>query len=139
MCSFKYEIDKEPNQKETKVLRDGIINFNQSIIDDKPESFNIYVKEKNEIIAGAIVYKHRDAFYLDVLWCSESSRGKGFGSKIIRMLEEEARDKSICKLFVDTFDFQAQSFYLKNGFEVIGIIPDYLLGHDRIYMRKDIK
>ena len=54
------------------------------------------------------------------------------------MIDEIAINKRISKLFVDTYAFQAQAFYQKHGFYCIGTIPEYLLGYDRIFMRKDI-
>jgi len=62
----------------------------------------------------------------------------GIGSKLMNMIKDEAKNKSIKKLFVDTYAFQAQEFYKKHDFNVIGIVPEYLLGYDRIFMRKDI-
>jgi N-acetylglutamate synthase-like GNAT family acetyltransferase len=76
--------------------------------------------------------------FYGVLWCSENYRNKGIRSKLIAMVDAEAKSKSISKLFVDTYAFQAQEFYKKHGFKVIGTVPEYLLGHDRIFMRKDI-
>jgi len=73
-----------------------------------------------------------------VLWCAENQRKHGIGSKIIEMIENYAKNKKLPKIFIDTFDFQAEAFYLKHGFNRIGVIPPYLLGHDRIYLRKDI-
>ena len=138
MESIKFELKHTPDAEEQKVIRDGIVTFNQAIINDKHTSFNICVKDKETIIAGAIIYQHKDALYLDVLWCSENYRNKGIGSKLIAMVDAEAKSKSISKLFVDTYAFQAQEFYKKHGFKVIGTVPEYLLGHDRIFMRKDI-
>ena len=68
----------------------------------------------------------------------EEYRNKGIGSKLIGMIEADAQHKFIKKLFVDTYAFQAQEFYKKYGIKIIGCVPEYLLGHDRIFMRKDI-
>ncbi|EPR72080.1 hypothetical protein ADIWIN_2919 [Winogradskyella psychrotolerans RS-3] len=37
---------------------------------------------------------------------------------------------------VDTFDFQAEDFYIKNNYKVIGEIKDFPKGHRRIYFSK---
>lgn len=54
------------------------------------------------------------------------------------MIDRVALDKGIPKIFVDTYAFQAQEFYLKHGFNEIGVIPGYLLGYGRIFLRKDV-
>jgi N-acetylglutamate synthase-like GNAT family acetyltransferase len=51
----------------------------------------------------------------------EEYRRKEIGSKLIGMIEAEAQNKSIKKLFVDTYAFQAQEFYKKHGFKIISI------------------
>tara|TARA_R110000868_G_scaffold408330_1_gene691343 strand:+ start:1112 stop:1537 length:426 start_codon:yes stop_codon:yes gene_type:complete len=138
MNNLKYELKKNPDIKIQKIIREEINNFNDSIINDKPHCFNIYVKDNKDLIGGAIVFKYKDAFYVDVIWISEKFRHKGIGSKIMGMIEDEANTNKISKFFVDTYGFQAQEFYQKYGFKIISTVPDYLLGHDRIFMRKDI-
>ena len=95
-------------------------------------------KDGSQIIGGALIWEHSDALYIDVLWCDEHYRKKGIGTKIIGMIDEVAINKGLSKLYVDTYAFQAQAFYQKHGFYCIGTIPEYLLGHDRMFMRKNV-
>lgn len=138
MNNIEYVIDNNPKAEDDKFIRDGIVHFNSQIIKEKATHFSIFAKTNNNIIGGALIWEHSDALYIDVLWCNENSRKRGVGKKILTMLDEVATDKGLTKLFVDTYSFQAQEFYMKHGFYSIGIIPDYLLGYDRIFMRKDI-
>ncbi|MNK89065.1 hypothetical protein D3C87_1090590 [compost metagenome] len=39
---------------------------------------------------------------------------------------------------LDTFDFQAEEFYLKNGYKIIGEIKDYPKNYRRIYLTKKL-
>lgn len=138
MNSIKYIIDTNPKSEDDKILRDGIVNFNSEIIKEQATHFSIFAKNNSHIIGGALIWEHSDALYIDVLWCNEKYRKKGIGTKIISMIDAEALNKGLAKIFVDTFSFQAQEFYQKHGFHCIGSIPGYLLGHERIFMRKDI-
>lgn len=138
MDTIEYTIDQNPKPEDDKVLREGIVNFNKEVIKEKASHFNVFAKANSQIIGGALVWEHSDAFYIDVLWLNESYRKKGIGTKIISMIETMALDKGILKIFVDTYEFQAQEFYQKHGFNSIGIIPEYLLGYDRVFLRKDI-
>lgn len=138
MDTIEYAIDQNPKPEDDKVLREGIINFNAGVIKEKATHFNVYAKENNQIVGGALVWEHSDAFYIDVLWLNENYRKKGIGSKIISIIDTVALDKVISKIFVDTYAFQAQEFYQKHGFNSIGTIPGYLLGYNRIFLRKDI-
>lgn len=138
MHDLTFEIKDNPNLDEQSIIRDGIVGFNQSIINDKPSCFNIFVKVNDKVIGGSIVYQHIDALYIDVIWCMEEYRRNGIGSKLMYMIEAQAKKSSIQKIFVDTYAFQAEDFYKKHNFNVIGCAPEYLLGHDRIFLRKDL-
>ena len=52
--------------------------------------------------------------------------------------EDEAIKRNIYYSTTDTFDFQAVNFYISNGYESIGIIRNYIEGHDKYYFRKCI-
>ena len=80
ITGFSFEMSSTPDASAQKFIRDGINTFNQSVIKDKHSSFTLFVKENENIIGGAIIYQHRDALYIDVLWCMEEYRHKGIGS-----------------------------------------------------------
>jgi len=138
MNTFEYVIDDSPSASEDKIIRDGIVNFNSQTINEKATHFSVFAKDASQIIGGALIWEHSDALYIDVLWCDEHYRQKGVGTKIISMIDEVAINKRLSKIFVDTYAFQAQAFYQKHGFYCIGTIREYLLGHDRMFMRKDV-
>lgn len=138
MTHIDYIIDNEPNTSDDKTIRDGIVNFNSQIINEKATSFSIFAKKEDQIIGGALIWEHSDALYINVLWCDENHRKKGIGTKIITLIDEVAKSRKRFKIFVDTYEFQAQMFYQKQGFYCIGTIPEYLLGYDRMFMRKDV-
>lgn len=138
MSDIEYIIDNNPSAFNDKIIRDGLINFNSLTLNEKGSHFSIFVKDSSDIIGGALIWEHSDALYIDVLWCSEHYRKRGIGAKIISMIDEVAITKRIGKIFVDTHAFQALEFYQKQGFYSIGTIPGYLMGHDLIYLRKDV-
>lgn len=138
MTSIIYNIDHSPKPDDDKVIRDGIVNFNNQVINEKATHFSVFAKRDAEIVGGALIWKHSDALYIDVIWCDERFRRAGMGAKIMKMIEDVARENNIFQLFVDTYGFQAQEFYRKQDFQVIGVIPKYMLGHNRIYLKKDI-
>lgn len=76
------------------------------------------------------MYAHRSSVYVDVLWVSEKYRG--IGAELLRSVEAEAIKRGISASTLDTFSFQA----VKQGYQHLGTIKDYLEGYDRIYLRK---
>jgi N-acetylglutamate synthase-like GNAT family acetyltransferase len=138
MSNIEYSIENNPDASDDKVIRNGIVDFNDQIIKEKASHFSIFAKYNAHIIGGALIWEHSDALYIDVLWCNEKYRKQGVGTKIITMIDDVAKNKGLPKIFVDTYEFQGQDFYKKHGFYCIGIIPKYLKDHDRIFMRKDV-
>ena len=138
MSIVEYFIENNPDASDDKVIRDGIVDFNGHIIDEKASHFSVFAKDDTQIIGGALIWEHSDALYIDVLWCNEQYRKQGIGTKIITMIDDAAKNKGLPKIFVDTYEFQARAFYEKHGFYCIGTITKYLKDYDRIFMRKDV-
>ncbi|HAT4400014.1 TPA: GNAT family N-acetyltransferase [Legionella pneumophila subsp. pneumophila] len=132
-------IDPKLLEQQDKIIRDGIVNFNAPFTGTKPERYSIYVKDnEGNIIGGAIVYAHKSSIYVDVLWVNDEYRGLGIGAELLRSVEAEAIKRGIPVSTLDTFSFQAEGFYLKQGYQHLGTIHNYLEGHDRIYLRKQL-
>jgi GNAT superfamily N-acetyltransferase len=73
---------------------------------------------------------------LEFLWVAEGLRGQGFGTQLLEAAEQQARDKGCRGMILQTHSFQARSFYERFGYEVVGEIPDYPVGHAYYMMRK---
>ncbi|CZG89312.1 ribosomal-protein-alanine acetyltransferase [Legionella pneumophila] len=137
---LEFVVDPKLLEQQDKIIRDGIMNFNAPFTGAKPDRYSIYVKDNDgHIIGGAIVYAHKHSIYVDVLWVSEKYRGMGIGAELLRNIETEAMKRGIPESTLDTFSFQAEGFYLKQGYKHLGTIKNYLEGHDRIYLRKKLK
>ncbi|MCX6994429.1 MAG: hypothetical protein NTY13_01095, partial [Chlamydiae bacterium] len=52
--------------------------------------------------------------------------------------ETEAIKNGCIFCLVGTWDFQAEEFYLKNGYERISELKNYWLGHSKIFLRKNL-
>lgn len=133
-----YVYDKSPETSDDTMIRHGIQDFNQTILKETASHFSLFAKETEIIIAGALIWQHGDALYIDTLWCSEPYRRQGIGSTLMVMLLDIALTKAVTQIFVDTYDFQAQDFYQTHGFECISIVPRYLLNYNRIFLKKSL-
>ncbi|MFP3919313.1 GNAT family N-acetyltransferase [Lysinibacillus telephonicus] len=69
-------------------------------------------------------------FYLAELCINNQIQGKGYGSKLLRYLEQELRDRGVQSLYLLTATGGlAEAFYLKN---------DYVVNEDRVVIRKNL-
>ena len=55
------------------------------------------------------------------LWVDEMQRGRGIGTKLMGMVEAEARARGCTLVYLDTFTFQAPWLYQRLGFEILRI------------------
>jgi GNAT superfamily N-acetyltransferase len=127
---------------EARDLSERIVEFNSSLVPFTQSEPFLHIAygfkdERGEMLGGvtATMYCWR-VLSIDVLWVSAKDRGKGFGSELLRAVEDEARRLG-CRLSqLDTFDFQAKSFYVKHGYEIFGELDDCPPGHKRFYFKK---
>lgn len=70
------------------------------------------------------------------MWVKEGHRKKGVGTQILKYAEKIAIEKVAEVSMLDTYNFQAENFYLKNGYKPIGKINDFPIGYRRIYFSK---
>ncbi len=92
--------------------------------------------DDGQVIGAALGETGRTWLHLSVVWVDEANRGRGVGKRLVEAMELEARRRGCCKVYLDTFSYQAQPFYEKLGYVVFGILEDYPPGHQRVYMRK---
>ncbi|OXB08400.1 hypothetical protein B0A81_08770 [Flavobacterium plurextorum] len=60
------------------------------------------------------------------------------GTQILKHVEKIAKEKGAEISMLDTFDFQAEEFYLKNGYKQVGEIKNFPIGCRRIYFSKEL-
>ena len=133
-------IDHHPSQSDNDVVRNGIINFNDNFLEYKSKSLSVFLKDDEKKIRGGILtWIDLESMYIEILWLEEKLRHQGYGSKLLAIIEKEATEMGCHYVTVDTFAFQAEGFYLKNGYERIGEIKNYIRQYSRIFFKKELK
>jgi len=140
MSKFEIELDLNPNQSRLDELTSGLNDHSEQFV-EKPgfQPIALFATDKRGRMQGGI-YGRINWNWLSVslLWVSADDRGSGLGSTLLRRLETEAATLGCTKSHVDTFSFQAQQFYLANGYEAFAELADYPDGHSRIYLKKSL-
>jgi GNAT superfamily N-acetyltransferase len=122
-------------------VRDGLVHFNVAVTGDAYYSpLAIFLKdERGAVLGGAIGHVWGGWLDLNILWVVEPFRGQGYGTKLLRAAEDEARMQGCHGVFLSTFSFQAKPFYEKFGYEVVADIPDYPKGHSYHVLKKTLR
>ena len=76
--------------------------------------------------------------FTQLLVIPEKSRGEGLGRRVMSMAEAEAIKRGCHAAWLDTFEFQAKSFYEQIGYSCFATLPDFPKGFSRYFMRKDL-
>lgn len=125
-------------------IDDEIIKYNSKKVpftqDPSFISINRVMKDdEGNIIAGiiSILYCWK-CLYIDILWVKEEFRKKGYGSILLKEVENAAKEQGCNLIHLDTFDFQGKDFYSSHGYEVFGILDDCPAAHKRYFMKKNI-
>lgn len=130
---------EHPDPRDAQAVRTGIYAFNNHHYGEKPTFYTVLLKSTAGVVYGGLTaYVHTDSIFIDILWVDDTLRGQGYGGMIMEAAEKEAIRRGIPYATVDTFDFQAEPFYKKCGYESIGVIKKYVRGFDRFFLRKKL-
>jgi len=108
-----------------------------SLNDPLHEVFVAYVKEE---IVGVIIVQTKGAFsgYIKSIVVKAGWRDRHLGKIMMEFIEDKLFAKSSnVFLCVSSFNSAALKFYIKLGYQEVGVLKDYLVqGHDEVLMRK---
>lgn len=140
---MKMFIIEESTKEESDLVWRGLIEYNSVKLPFKGEvpfrPVNRIMKDLDgNIIAGAncILNYYWNTMYIDMLWVKEDWRKKGYGSELLNEIEKVGKEQGCNLVHLETMDFQAKGFYLRNGYEVFGELDNVPSGHKRYYMKK---
>ncbi|MFD2915240.1 GNAT family N-acetyltransferase [Psychroserpens luteus] len=131
------------NKDNIKTIVDGINEYNLSKVSALAKIWTrleFVIKDENGTEIGGVLagIGYWNGLEIKILWVKETHRKKGIGTKLLEYTENIAKEKGAYISMIDTFDFRAEDFYLKNGYNSIGEIKDFPKGHRRIYFSKTL-
>ncbi len=142
MKDLKFEVTTgEPKPEDFKELSTGLLSHHASQGDPRTwQKYCIFLKDTNgKAHAGIIVTFLWNCIHIDSLWVDESLRGQDFGSKLMKIAEDEAVKRSCTIAYTDTFTWQAPEFYEKLGYTLYGKLDGFPEGSFLSYYSKKIK
>jgi GNAT superfamily N-acetyltransferase len=74
--------------------------------------------------------------YVAIVAVAENWRRHGLGTRLLREAESEAVRRGCTNVWLDTFSFQAQPFYEREGYHIFGALEDFPPGETRYFMTK---
>ena len=103
------------------------------------EPLNLYVEDDSgQVMAGLVAETFGNWLEIEYLFVKEDLRGQGIGSQLLQQAESEAKKKNCRFAFVNTYQFQAPSFYQKHGYKEVFTLKDYPYTGQRHYYQKEL-
>ncbi|UOQ84390.1 GNAT family N-acetyltransferase [Gracilibacillus salinarum] len=135
------KINQKTNQKDRDYIREKVIEHNMLNLPDelktpKEEVCFVIEDEVGDVIGGVTGTMFWNHLHLDFLWVENEFRGKGYGSELLKQIEEVATENECRLIFLDTFSFQAPEFYKRNGYKIFGVIEDHPKGFNQYFLEK---
>ncbi|MBM6595775.1 GNAT family N-acetyltransferase [Microvirga pudoricolor] len=90
----------------------------------KPLAILLRDPASEETVGGLWGKVSYDWLYVELLIVPERYRSQDLGTDLMRRAEEFARDQGCIGVWLNTFEFQALSFYQKNGYSLFGTLDD---------------
>jgi GNAT superfamily N-acetyltransferase len=128
----------DPCPETIAAIEKGLDSFNLSKVgyDDQQTVWLVARDETGTVQGGLKGYTFFTWSFVSWLWVDENHRGKGLGSDLLDRMEAIARNRNCRGIYLDTFTFQAPSFYQKLGYQEFGRLDDIPPGYSRIWMKK---
>jgi len=131
-------IEADPTDQDIRSLEERIHAFNEAatgIRDGK--LLALFLRDgEGKVTGGLFGWTWGATCHVRYLFVPPSLRNRGYGTRLMRRVEEEAIARGCRQIALETHDFQAPEFYRRLGFEVVGRINGYPIGHHQLTMRK---
>ena len=100
-------------------MRQDLIKYESSHgIDVNYKKFALVLSDENKEVIGVLTaYTAFAEVYIDDLWVKGTHRGKGYGRRLLKELENHFKSNGFNNINLVTNQFQAPAFYKKCGFK----------------------
>ena len=132
-------LENRESQK-SQVIGDLIRSYNRSKREvAESEPLNLYVEDDSgELMAGLVAETFGNWLEIEYLFVKEDLRRQGIGSQLLQQAESEAKKRNCRSVFVNTYQFQAPTFYQNHGYKEVFTLKDYPYTGQRHYYQKDL-
>ncbi|MCK4520735.1 GNAT family N-acetyltransferase [Candidatus Parcubacteria bacterium] len=107
----------------------------------KNKTITLLIAIDNNEIIGYLIANSPYGGVSSIIWLAvkDSSQNKGIGSNLLKKYEAIAKKQGIHKILLLITDKQRSKFYKKNGYKLVGYIPQSYFGVDDWWFYKEIQ
>ena len=98
--------------KTKKAVLGGLIGYNtEKMGKQKYKRLAISLRDGEQIVGGIVGEVWTTVLFIQLFWMEQKLRGKDYGTRLIKAIEDEARKFGATRSYLDTMSFQAPGFY----------------------------
>lgn len=120
-----------PSPDDVQFLEDRIYDYNSARTShDDGHVFAFLIRdEQHRIIAGIHGWTWAQACQIQNFWVRDELRGRGHGHALLERAESEARARGCTVIALNSYSFQAPSFYVHHGYKLVHQLTEFPPGH----------
>ncbi|MEU0843046.1 GNAT family N-acetyltransferase [Streptomyces sp. NPDC005962] len=121
-------------------LTEELVAFNTAATGAADRSaFSVKISDEAGVFVGGLsAWTWGGLCGIELLWVREDSRQDGWGGRILREAEAEARRRGCDRVAVSSFTFQAPGFYERHGYAETGRTLGIPGGHADVHLFKPL-
>ena len=98
------------------------------------------VDENGKVVAAIMAgVTEVDVGWIRKIWVDEKYRSQGLGALLLKHFEKKAKEKGAAKFIAEEIYDWNVDFFVKNGYEVVGMLPDLPKVHTFCVVGKDLE
>ena len=139
--SIRIVFEPLPDADLQRYLEDNVVNLSfakTGLTEWFPVGFFLR-SERGEWLGGCTGHIWGGWLHIRWLWVSEILRQRGYGTGLMDAAEAYGRERGAHNATLETHSYQAPDFYKKRGYTVFGTLPDYPVGHSKLFLRKGLR
>ena len=128
------------NEAQLEHIEDQLSAFDEQYITYKLDgSIQIGIEEDGKLIAGldACMTAFK-ILYVSTVFVDSAYRRKGYGTQLMREMEQRAKELGANTIRLDTFSWQGKEFYEALGYQVVGHYENPTDGYEEYFFLKRI-
>lgn len=138
---IEFEI-RDGSEEEGEYIDDKLYEYNLPFLQPKHDYIKInrkFVDENGKVVAAIMAgVGGTDVGWIWKIWVDEEYRGRGLGTRLLKHYEKKAKEKGARKFIAEEIYDWNVGFFLKNGYKIVGELPDLPKGHKYYVVDKDL-
>ena len=138
---FTLTVTDAPGAAAEAIIENSLHDFNRSkagYVDSRTLAVLVRDPETSEVVGGLLGKTTLGLFFIDLVFLPDATRGKGVGTEMMRLAEQEALRRGCTAVVLFTIWFQAPEFYGRLGYRELGRVECAPPGHTRICMTRQL-